>query len=132
MVKDVLHWIIAFLRISDFHQLSNVIISAAMFFLIAGIQPKTINIDDQPRRCPICGLYQARLKMVNHYLSVFFIPVLRVKKGTPFLECQRCGAISSESGELLSGNQAIGSLCPYCGGTIEPSFKYCPRCGRPV
>jgi hypothetical protein len=69
-----------------------------MFFFIGGIQPKTIDLDNQPRMCPSCGLYQARLKRVDQYLSAFFIPVLRVKKGDPFLLCERCGVASKETG----------------------------------
>lgn len=41
-----------------------------MFFFIAGIQPKTINLEEKPRICPFCGHYQARLKRVNHYIKM--------------------------------------------------------------
>ena len=23
-----------------------------------------------------------------------------------------------------------GSFCPYCGGAVEETFEYCPKCGR--
>jgi len=102
-----------------------------MFFVIAGIQPKTINLDDQPRMCPSCGLYQARLKRVNHYLSVFFMPLFRVKKGGSFLECQSCGSVSPESGEVRPGPRKSPSrVCRYCGKTLGPGFRYCPYCGK--
>jgi hypothetical protein len=61
-----------------------------MCFLIAGVQPKTRVLDQTPARCPSCGLFQAQLRRVDHYFSLFFIPLLRVKQGTPFLYCQRC------------------------------------------
>jgi hypothetical protein len=73
-----------------------------MFFFIGGIQPKTIDLDDQPRMCPSCGLYKAKLKRADRYLSVFFIPVLRVKKGDPFLFCERCGVASRKTGGTTS------------------------------
>jgi hypothetical protein len=62
-----------------------------VMFLIAGVQPKTRRVDDNPQRCPSCGLAQAYTTRVDHYLSLFFIPLIRVKKGAPFLLCDRCG-----------------------------------------
>lgn len=106
-----------------------------MFFFIGGIQPKTVETDNTPRMCPSCGLYQAKLKRVDHYLSLFFIPVLRVKKGDPFLQCERCGVSSGETGgpHLASGSisQQPGR-CRQCGGLIERGFNFCPFCGRKV
>jgi hypothetical protein len=61
-----------------------------MFFFIAGISPKTKIIDEKPGRCPACGLHQAYQKRIDHYLSVFFIPLIRVKEGEPFIICERC------------------------------------------
>ncbi|MFH0845028.1 MAG: zinc ribbon domain-containing protein [Pseudomonadota bacterium] len=105
-----------------------------MFFFIAGIQPKTINLDEQLRMCPSCGLYQARMKRVDHYLSVFFLPIVRVKKGPPFLLCQSCGAISQDSGETWAHYSERGSnlVCPYCSRELDAQFRFCPFCGRPV
>ncbi|HDG98820.1 MAG TPA: zinc ribbon domain-containing protein [Desulfobacterales bacterium] len=104
-----------------------------MFFFIGGIQPKTVILDETPRMCPSCGLYQARLKRLDHYLALFFIPLFRVKKGQPFLECQSCGAISPESGQVSFGTQEMPShTCPYCGKPLEPSYLYCPFCGRKI
>ena len=104
-----------------------------MFFFIGGIQPKTVNVNGQLRTCPSCGLYQARLRRVDHYLSVFFLPIFRVKKGTPFLECQNCGSISHESGKIwFDTQQKAGHVCPYCGKPLEPSYRFCPFCGKPA
>ncbi len=66
-----------------------------MFFLIGGVQPKTVTLDEAAGICSACGLAQARLKRVDHYVSLFFIPLFRVKKGDPVLICDRCKAISS-------------------------------------
>ena len=102
-----------------------------MFFFIGGIQPKTVSLDDQPRLCPSCGLAQARLKRVDHYLSLFFIPIFPVKKGTPFLECQRCGAVSDESGDIsTSPPPDSGPVCRKCGHPVETGFRFCPYCGN--
>jgi hypothetical protein len=104
-----------------------------MFFVIAGIQPKTKTLDDQPRMCPSCGLYQAHLQQIDHYFSVFFVPVFRVKRGAPFLKCQSCESVSSESGAVWTGAQdSSGGACPSCGKPIEREYKYCPFCGKPL
>ncbi|NIR14576.1 MAG: zinc ribbon domain-containing protein [Desulfobacterales bacterium] len=105
-----------------------------MFFLIAGVQPKTVTLDGQPRRCPSCGLEQAVTKRVDHHLSIFFLPLVRVKKGSPFLQCQSCGSQSHESGEVWHGSQERrqGQNCPYCGKGLEPRFRFCPFCGKSI
>ncbi|MGD8982584.1 MAG: zinc ribbon domain-containing protein [Desulfobacteraceae bacterium] len=103
-----------------------------MFFLIAGVQPKTVTLDGQPKKCPSCGLDQALTKRVDHYLSIFFLPLVRVKKGSPFLRCQSCGSLSHESGEVWHGYEEGpgGRDCPYCGKRLEPGFRFCPFCGK--
>jgi hypothetical protein len=102
-----------------------------MFFFVGGIQPKTVALDDTPRMCQACGLYQARLKRVDHYISLFFIPLFRVKKGTPFVQCQGCGSVSSESGDVWGQRpRTDGLTCPSCGYSIGPGFRFCPFCGK--
>ena len=59
-------------------------------FLIAGVTPKIKVLDNSPMQCPVCGLHQAYYKRVDHYFNLFFIPILRVKKGAPFIMCERC------------------------------------------
>jgi primosomal protein N' len=104
-----------------------------MFFFIAGIQPKTVKLDDHPRIRPSCGLYQARLKRVDQYVSVFFLPIFRVKRGVPFVECQSCGSMFRESGEVLTGSaQRSVRKCPYCGKPLEQEHLFCPFCGEPL
>jgi hypothetical protein len=103
-----------------------------MCIFIGGIQPKTVSLDDQPRMCRSCGLYQARLKRTDHYLSLFFIPLFPVKKGTPFVECQSCGSLYTESGEAILETPERRSQrpCPGCGATVEPTYRFCPSCGK--
>ena len=105
-----------------------------MFFIIAGVQQKIVELEDQPRMCPTCGLYQVGLKRVDHYLAVFFIPVIRVKKGTPFLQCRRCGNTQSESGETLFSDRKShpNNTCTNCRKPIERGYRFCPYCGMKV
>ncbi|MGA2401659.1 MAG: zinc ribbon domain-containing protein [Syntrophobacteraceae bacterium] len=104
-----------------------------MFFLIGGVQPKTVTVDETPRICPVCGLAQARLKRVDHYLSLFFIPLFPVKKGGPVVICDRCGAISSPEGDSRrSVQEARRDVCPQCGYPVARDFRYCPACGTRI
>ncbi|MBW2028273.1 MAG: zinc ribbon domain-containing protein [Deltaproteobacteria bacterium] len=104
-----------------------------MFFFIGGIQPKKVELDSSPRACPSCGLLQAKLKRVDHYLSLFFIPLFPVKKGAPFLECENCGSLSHESGEPWFKTSRVHEMrCPKCGGLVESTFRYCPACGTRI
>jgi len=103
-------------------------------FLIAGVSPKTKVIDNTPRRCPVCGLVRAHYQRVDHYFNLFFIPILRVKKGAPFLMCNRC---SRPVGEFKEGYDSTWpdtqkTRCNHCGKTLEKAFGYCPYCGKPV
>ena len=103
-------------------------------FLIAGVSPKTKVLDKTPRRCPKCGLIRAHYQRVDHYFNLFFIPVLRVKKGEPFLMCERCsrpvGEFEEEYDIARTDIQKI--RCSHCGKTLEKDFGYCPYCGKPA
>jgi endogenous inhibitor of DNA gyrase (YacG/DUF329 family) len=101
-----------------------------MFFLIAGIQPRTKVIDDSPRLCPGCGRGQAWLKRTDHYLSIFFIPVFPVKRGEPFLSCEHCERLQYERKQHEPGYQRGVMQCPACGKELEINFSFCPYCGR--
>ena len=102
-----------------------------MFFFIGGIQPKTRQIDEQRRMCPSCGLYQARLKRVDHYISLFFVPLMKVKEGVPFLQCERCRTISPESTGPAAAEEALRAAnCPNCRKSVEAAFRFCPHCGK--
>lgn len=109
-----------------------------MFFFVGGIQPKTKTLDETPRLCPACGLAQARLKRIDHYLSLFFIPLISVKKGEPLLMCDRCGYAAPpeeafhERRTGVTPPPIVTVRCPSCGKALEPSFAYCPYCGKKV
>ncbi len=102
-----------------------------MFFLIGGIQPKTVSVDKQPRSCPACGHVGVYQKRVDHYVSLFFIPLFPVKRGTPFLMCEKCNTILDEHGARMDFEHMGGkSRCPSCGRPVDPGFSFCPYCGR--
>jgi hypothetical protein len=98
-------------------------------FIIAGISPKTKTIDQTPRICPSCGLAQAYMKRVDHYFNLFFIPLIRVKKGDPFVFCNRCnntGYIPREKPPPGTGEKQ----CRACGRSVRSEFLFCPFCGK--
>ena len=97
---------------------------------IAGVSPKTVTLDGEPLRCPVCGLHQARFKRIDHWLSLFFIPVLRVKKGEPFLMCDRCQHQAREFPEAALEGAPPQKACPHCGQPVQEAFVHCPWCGK--
>ncbi|MEJ2098621.1 MAG: zinc ribbon domain-containing protein [Desulfobacterales bacterium] len=100
---------------------------------IAGVAPKIKILDQNPRRCPVCGLNQAYYKRIDHYLSLFFIPILRVKKGQPFIMCERCEKSFHEfDSDFIRRQQEGAGTCRYCGKRLDKDFKYCPHCGQKV
>lgn len=105
---------------------------ANRMFLIAGIQPKTRRVDDNPQRCPACGLNRAYATRVDHYLSLFFIPLLRVKRGETFLFCDNCGqpAHGFRAPTPQVPPAGTDTVCVACGRSFDRSYKYCPHCGQ--
>jgi rubrerythrin len=103
-------------------------------FLIAGVSPKTTVIDNTPRRCPVCGTVRAYYKRVDHYFNLFFIPILRVKKGEPFIMCDRCSRTVNEFKEEYGSTwpDIQKTQCRHCGKTLAKDFGYCPYCGKRV
>jgi len=103
-------------------------------FLIAGVSPKTTVIDNTPRRCPVCGMVRAYYKRVDHYFNLFFIPILRVKKGEPFIMCDRCPKTVNEFKEEYGSTwpDIQKTQCRHCGKTLAKDFGYCPYCGKLV
>lgn len=102
-----------------------------MFFLIGGVQPRTVKLDTYPRACQSCGHPALQFKRTDHYLSLFFIPLFPVKKGLPYLECERCGAVYPEDGSPSGpGILSPSSECPKCGRPVQPDFNLCPYCGQ--
>jgi RNA polymerase subunit RPABC4/transcription elongation factor Spt4 len=105
----------------------------SFFFFIGGIQPKLKVLEDSPRRCPRCGLHQAYLERVDHYLSFFFIPVLKVRTGEPVLVCRRCARSADESGSNRSRSgppPPATQRCRSCERNFPADFLFCPICGR--
>jgi uncharacterized CHY-type Zn-finger protein len=68
---------------------------------------------------------------VDHYFSLFFIPLFRVQKGEAFLLCDRC---EQEAKEFGFGSGALpgdkDALCGNCGKKIKDDFRFCPHCGK--
>jgi hypothetical protein len=103
-----------------------------MIFIV-GVSPKTKVLDQNPRRCPVCGLHQAYRKRIDHYLSLFFIPIFRVKKGEPFIICERCEKTIHEFGqEFTQRPEAAADTCKYCGKSMDKNFTFCPYCGKRI
>ena len=104
-----------------------------MFFFIGGVQPRTVIVDKQPRTCPECGHSRLYLKRIDQYVSLFFIPLLPIKRGIPFLACENCNSVLDEQGFRVGTNQhRRENKCTYCGGRVESDFSFCPYCGRSV
>lgn len=102
-----------------------------MFFLIAGVSPKTVRLEQMPRICPSCGLAQAYLSRVDHYLNLFFIPLLPVRKGQPLVVCDRCQAVSDpDTRRPVARQPSATPVCRHCGRSTAGDFRYCPYCGR--
>ena len=97
---------------------------------IGGVGPRRKKIDNNPRICSNCGLSQAYLVRVDDYLSLFFIPILRIRRGEPLVECERCGHVTDENGKIHAPGTDIRVIsCHSCGETLEKEFTYCPYCG---
>jgi hypothetical protein len=68
---------------------------------------------------------------VDHWLHLFFIPVLPVRRGQETVVCERCGG-------PVSGRESAGApfraerpnRCPSCGKDLESDFRFCPGCGQ--
>jgi hypothetical protein len=100
---------------------------------IAGVSPKTKVLDQNPRRCPVCGLNRAYSKRTDLYFNLFFIPIIRVKKGAPFIMCERCEQVGHGPGPNFYEQQSKDAgNCRYCGKALDKDFKYCPHCGKRV
>lgn len=104
----------------------------SFLFFIGGVQPRVKVLDETPRRCPRCGLHQARLKRVDHYLSLFFIPVFKVKTGEPVLVCNRCeGPVAAAGPDPDRSHPPPGKrACRFCDRAFPTDYVFCPICGR--
>jgi hypothetical protein len=98
-------------------------------FFIAGVQPRIQTMDQQPRRCSRCGLLEVYLQRVDHYFSLFFIPLLPVKKGEPYLYCRQCRLPAEPHG--WTDRTATQATCSRCGRPLKSDYSFCPFCGLP-
>jgi len=97
---------------------------------IGGIGPRRKKLDSQPRTCSNCGLSQAYLVRTDDYLSLFFIPILRIRKGQPYVECEQCKHVTDETGKVyVPGTELEVIRCRGCGESLARDFHYCPYCG---
>jgi RNA polymerase subunit RPABC4/transcription elongation factor Spt4 len=101
-----------------------------MFFLIGGVQPRTILIEKQTKVCPFCGHFELQKKRVDHYFSLFFIPLFPVKKGKPFLICHKCQNIPDQNDFSTRRSESELKNCKNCGKSSFGDFSYCPYCGK--
>jgi hypothetical protein len=98
-------------------------------FLIGGVQPKIRTLDQHPQRCSRCGLQEVYWQRLDHYLSLFLIPLFPVKKGEPYLFCRQC---RQPAGPYGGADRRVSSTsCRQCGGELKSDYTYCPFCGLP-
>jgi hypothetical protein len=98
---------------------------------IGGIGPKRKRLENQPRICTNCGLSQAYLTRIDNYISLFFIPIFRTRKGEPFVLCERCGHVTDQSGNVYAtGTDLQAPRCLRCDKTLAKDYPYCPFCGE--
>jgi zinc ribbon protein len=101
----------------------------AVFFLIGGVQPRTVRARQPVLVCPECGKTGLRRQRVDMVLSLFFIPLFPVRKGTPRMVCDVCGTVFDLSGKREHSAPG-GRKCPSCGRPVQSDFSFCPSCGR--
>ncbi|MGI6030580.1 MAG: zinc ribbon domain-containing protein [Eubacteriales bacterium] len=100
--------------------------------------------------CPVCGAYtMLHLFMSCSVLHFFFIPLFRFGRqyygvsqccGSSFalapdkgraLEKGELVELSPDDFQVLHRGQAL-RRCQTCGREADPSFAYCPYCGKPL
>lgn len=101
-----------------------------MFFFIAGIQSRTVRLEKHGGACPNCSHFEVYLKRVEKYISVFFIPLIRIKKGVPFASCENCNSIFESPARMEMTEIEEVRRCGSCGKAAAPEFNYCPYCGK--
>ncbi|MBQ6148275.1 MAG: zinc ribbon domain-containing protein [Oscillospiraceae bacterium] len=121
-----------------------------MFFMI-GITDGSKDLSySQLTNCPSCGRYSSMQVFVTYnQLILFFIPLLKFGKQY-YVKMKCCGAVyalDSEIGKqieagaaptilsehlsyMYSGSDSAASYCSSCGRQLDPSFSFCPYCGR--
>ncbi|MEW6259953.1 MAG: zinc-ribbon domain-containing protein [Thermodesulfobacteriota bacterium] len=87
-----------------------------------------------PRICAVCGSPNAYIERVDHYLSLFSFPFLRIKKGAPFLLCEACDSVSDMFETKRSRSSVTGTrrvCCKHCQTELHGDV-FCPSCGLPT
>ncbi|EFJ50170.1 hypothetical protein VOLCADRAFT_58546 [Volvox carteri f. nagariensis] len=109
------------------------------FFFVGGVSQKTVVLRTLAQRCINCGSQVLREERVDNVLSIFFLPVWTISKGTAFITCGTCGWTSFEdqtqlppppSPRLPQLPSRQSASCPGCGRHVQPDFAFCPSCGR--
>jgi len=104
-----------------------------MFFFIGGVQPRTVTLSKKTSVCTVCGHPEISQKRIDHYLSLFFIPLFPLKKGIPFWVCGHCGTVYDDSGTPLSTQRPDEKkVCPHCGRSVYADYTFCPYCGNAI
>jgi hypothetical protein len=104
-----------------------------MFFFIGGIQPKTVRLEKHSRACPSCAHFELYTERIDQYIALFFIPLIRIRKGMPFTTCRHCNTVWDDppgSTGYESNQGSVAQTCGFCGKNVESNFAYCPFCGR--
>lgn len=103
-------------------------------FFIGGVFPKLKPIGGGAIRCPRCPAEIKQWRR-DHLLSIFFIPIYTVSKGTPFWRCESCGYVERPGvapHRLLETRIEMPDkqmTCPGCGDMVRYTWKYCAGCG---
>ena len=96
---------------------------------IGGVQPRTVVLEDRAGSCPYCGHVAVRRQRVDHYISLFFIPLIPVKRGAVHVACGHCkNVVPNGMGPGAGGFKG----CRHCGSPVEEEFAFCPYCGKRV
>ena len=121
-----------------------------IMIFIAGVYPKQKKLEYEggPEVCKNCGRYgRYQVYMEYNTFSLFFIPIIKWKKRY-FVVTTCCGErfqLDQEVGERIEQGENIriseedlireggyGGIryCNGCGQPLDPSFTYCPNCGK--
>lgn len=123
-----------------------------MFFFLGGLTQKRVLFPRLPKellsknsnadrllfRCIPCQRMTKPIAIrFDQWISIFFIPLVRVQTGTPLLACSLCQTPYLNHPDFTDkwrdSTDKIGNVCIECGyDGIEKSFKYCPECGTHI
>ncbi len=103
-------------------------------FIIGGVQGKNVRLDHQAIQCPVCNTSNVYNQRIDQYITLFFIPLFRIKKGIAYLKCEGCESIIGD--EILDkSSRRTGTgipQCRWCGKGLDKTFSFCPYCGKQI